>query len=235
MNQSTVLGMVCALVVFGVAAFTATQSPQVFLDPHGILIVMGGTTAAALICFPMRTLGNLFQVFARKVLGKYSGRNELVIEECCDLSRGYREDDGYLANKSKELKTPFLRDLVELIVQGGVSNEQLHDIMHKRTETHSERYEEEAEIFKTLSKFPPAFGLMATTLGDRTGRNPLRNSPRQFRLHPNRGEPDQAQSRRPTHAKNGARRCPAGQRKDPPAGRSRIPDGVHATRGARAL
>ncbi len=165
MNQSTVLGMVCALVVFGVAAFTATQSPQVFLDPHGILIVMGGTTAAALICFPMRTLGNLFQVFARKVLGKYSGRNELVIEECCDLSRGYREDDGYLANKSKELKTPFLRDLVELIVQGGVSNEQLHDIMHKRTETHSERYEEEAEIFKTLSKFPPAFGLMATTLG----------------------------------------------------------------------
>jgi len=41
----------------------------------------------------------------------------------------------------------------------------LRGILETRAETHFERYLDEADIFKTMSKFPPAFGLLGTTLG----------------------------------------------------------------------
>ncbi len=165
MNFSSVVGVVAALGVFIMGVFTSTENTSVFLNHHGILVVVGGTAAASLICFPGSLLFALVKVCLRKVLGKYTEATHIVIKECVELARGYRNDSGHLASQVKTIKTHFLKDCIELIVQGGVSDEALEAIMEKRAETHSTRYEEEAEIFKTLAKFPPAFGLMATTLG----------------------------------------------------------------------
>ena len=48
---------------------------------------------------------------------------------------------------------------------GGIPEEALEEILAKRAITHSKRYEYDVGVFRTLSKFPPAFGLMGTTLG----------------------------------------------------------------------
>ena len=41
----------------------------------------------------------------------------------------------------------------------------MRSLLETRVETHFERYMVEADIFRAISKFPPAFGLMGTTLG----------------------------------------------------------------------
>lgn len=165
MNISSIIGIISALVVFFAALFTSTSAWGIFLDPHGILIVMGGTAAASLICFPLSTFVTLGKVFFKKVLGKYADTHAMVIYEVVDLARGYRDNQNYLQQKVDSIKMPFLKESVQMFIEGGMEEHVFDRIMRKRALTHFKKHEEEAGIFKTIAKFPPAFGLMGTTLG----------------------------------------------------------------------
>jgi chemotaxis protein MotA len=165
MNFSSIFGVAAALVVLSISVLTSSRSPAVFLDPHGILIVLGGTAAAGLMCFPPRFYLRIAKVFKNKFLGNYAMRHEIVIREIVDLARGHRENPDYMKTKVKTLRTAFLADAVNLIAQGGIPEQALDEILQKRAATHSKRYDYDVGVFKTLAKFPPAFGLMGTTLG----------------------------------------------------------------------
>ncbi len=165
MNFSSITGSLAALIVVVLGIITSSKSAHVFLDLHGILIVLGGTAAAGLMCFPIHFYKRITGVFVKKFLGKYDVRNEVVINEIVDLAKGLRENPDYLGQKVKSLKTPFLADAVQLMVLGGIPEDALDEILVKRAVTHSKRYDYDAGIFKTLAKFPPAFGLLGTTLG----------------------------------------------------------------------
>ncbi|MDZ4676552.1 MAG: MotA/TolQ/ExbB proton channel family protein [Oligoflexia bacterium] len=165
MNFSSIIGIISAIAVFFTALITSTSSHDIFLNPHGILIVIGGTAAASIICFPLPTLFKLFKVFFQRIIGKNATQHQVVIAEIVDLARGAREDALYLQNRLPLIKTDFLKEAIDIMVQGGISEHALDIILKKRTMTHYKRYEEDAAIFKTIGKFPPAFGLLGTTLG----------------------------------------------------------------------
>lgn len=165
MNFSSLLGVAAALFVLVFGIITSSKSPVVFLDTHGILIVFGGTAAAALMCFPMRFYVQVSKVIWYKFLGNYAIRRELVIRELVDLAKGVRENPEYLKTKVKTLKTPFLVDVVLLMNQGGFTDDSLDEIMYKRASVLTKRYDQDVGVFRTIAKFPPAFGLMGTTLG----------------------------------------------------------------------
>ena len=99
------------------------------------------------------------------MIGKYAKRHEVVILEVVELAKGYREDQSFLNNRLAQIQTPFLKDGIELMTQGGIPDHAVDAILRKRAMTQSKRYDEDAEIFKSIAKFPPAFGLMGTTLG----------------------------------------------------------------------
>jgi chemotaxis protein MotA len=164
MNFSSILGLVLAVLVFVTAAVTSTSNAKVFLDAHAFLIVIGGTVAASLLSFSFTRLSSLFKIFYKKVLG---GEKEfgLVLVEIVDLARGYRENEGYLKQKAPTLQHPFLREAVTLLAEGGIEAHDLDDILNKRTKNAYHRFEEDAENFKALSKFPPAFGLLGAVIG----------------------------------------------------------------------
>ncbi len=165
MNLSSLFGVLSGLVVLVGAILTSSKSARVFLDPHGILIVFGGTAAAGLICFPLRFYIGVTRALIKKFFGNYITRFESVIFEVVDLAKGTRENPNYMKNKLNSLQTPFLRDAVSLIVQGGIPQEALDTILLKRAATYTKRYDYDVSVFRTIAKFPPAFGLMGTTLG----------------------------------------------------------------------
>lgn len=165
MNFSSIFGVIAALTVLVFGITTSTKTPQVFLDVHGILIVIGGTAAAALMCFPFHFFIQVAKVFINKFLGNYAIRREIVILEIVDLAKGFRENPDYLKNKVAGIKTPFLADAVGILIQGGFSNDVIDEILYKRASILTKRYDQDVGIFRTIAKFPPAFGLMGTTLG----------------------------------------------------------------------
>lgn len=164
MNFSSLSGLILAIVVLVGAMVSSTSNAKVFLDAHAILIVIGGTFAASLLSFSGKKMLLLTGIFFKRVLGK---NNEVttVMTEIVDLAKGYRENEEYLKNKKDQIKTPFLKEGLELILDSGIDPDDIDKILLKRSHSINHRYEEDAENFKALSKFPPAFGLLGAVIG----------------------------------------------------------------------
>ena len=164
MNISTPLGFIVGAVVIYFAVTTGIKNPGIFLSPHAAAIVIGGTTAAALICFPFTYFLSLFKVFFRAWLGK--GKQEQIdtINEIVKLS--HIVNDGHkMTDELKKIKNLFLREALELLENGGLSEDELNEVLEKRVELQNEIYKRDSLTFKIIGKFPPAFGLIGTTLG----------------------------------------------------------------------
>ncbi|MBO9666182.1 MAG: MotA/TolQ/ExbB proton channel family protein [Bdellovibrio sp.] len=164
MNLSALLGLMMAFTVLIGAMVTSTDKAKVFLDTHAFVIVIGGTIAASLLSFSAKKLLALIKVFFKRALGKNDDIN-VAITEMVDLAKGYRENDSYLRDKVATIKTPFLKEVISMSVEGAVDPEQMDKILVKRAHNMNHRYEEDAEIFKALAKFPPAFGLLGAVIG----------------------------------------------------------------------
>jgi chemotaxis protein MotA len=165
MNVSSILGIILAASVFLGAALTSTKDYKVFLDIHAIMVVCGGTLAATMTSFSIKSIFGMLKVFFLRTLGNQLTTYEAVIAEIVDLARGYRENDRYLVDKVKIIKSPFLREAIEMMVEGGIEPKEMDQILQKRAMTHYSRYEQDAEMFLIMSKFPPAFGLLGAVLG----------------------------------------------------------------------
>lgn len=167
MNVSTLVGLAASLIVFVLAILESSSNAMVFADTHAILIVMGGTLAASLVCFSLPQVFGLFKVFVRRMLGKNKHDYSKIIDEVALLSKGYREGRQALAQTITKISDPFLADAAGILswLESDVTPDELRTLLETRAATHFERYMSEADIFRTIAKFPPAFGLMGTTLG----------------------------------------------------------------------
>jgi chemotaxis protein MotA len=167
MNLSTLIGFLLSAIVFGVALFGSAKNAGMFLDSHAILIVLGGTVAASCSCFSLPKMAELFWVFIRRMIGKKKWDYYGLIGEIVNLAKAYRKGRANFEAALGSLSDPFLKDAAEVLffMEADVSTDDLRDLLETRAETHFERYLAQAEQFRTISKFPPAFGLMGTTLG----------------------------------------------------------------------
>ncbi len=163
--NSSLLGLILASVVFLIVALTSVQNSMVFLDWHAILIVLGGTASAALLSFSWKKIVELFRIFLSRVMKDTTKRYSEVIDEIVDISQNYRNNDAYLTEVMPNLKNLFLKEGLELMVEGGLSDTEMDFILQKRAKTHFVRYEEDSHMFTTLAKFPPAFGLLGAVVG----------------------------------------------------------------------
>jgi len=140
------------------------SNPMIFANPHSIGIVLGGTIAAALICFPFEHFFNIFHVLIRALLGKQHKEIINVINEIVEISE-FSNDGGELTSKIESVKNPFFKECIELLVDNSLTVDELEEVLEKRVELQNERYRQENATFRIIGKFPPAFGLIGATLG----------------------------------------------------------------------
>lgn len=165
MNFSSLFGVVAgAAVLFG-AMSGATTDLGFFLDWHGILIVVGGTAAAASISFPINKILELTRVFALRVLGHKKVDFQGTIQQILELNKKAGMGANGLKYAINDIKHDFLREAVELVAAGVLTESELRQTLEQRVATTEERYLKEANMFRIIGRFPPAFGLLATTLG----------------------------------------------------------------------
>ena len=164
MNFSSIVGFLTAGGVLFFAVHEAGGSRDVILNIHAFMIVIGGTFAAACVCFPLSAIMNLSFQALKRLLGVGGVNFAAIIREVNDLAEGLRKDPNHMKTAIANVKNPFLKEGIELIING-VTEEQLVDIMGARIGTFKRTYDAEVNMFKTLGKFPPAFGLLGTTFG----------------------------------------------------------------------
>jgi len=165
MNFSSLFGCFFGVGVMYFALAETGMSLAFFLDKHGMAIVVGGTLAAASISFPIIKVLTLAKVFLLRVLGRNRVDYQGTINQILELNKKAAGGVTALNEVAPTIKHEFLREAVTL-VGGGVLNErEIRTTLDQRLKTMETRYMEEANMFRIIGRFPPAFGLLATTLG----------------------------------------------------------------------
>lgn len=167
MNLSTTAGFLLSSAVFFASCFLSINNPSVLIDPQSLLVVVGGTMAVSFICFPLNEITGLLKVFFKRIFAGNRKNYSSLVGEIATLSKakkiGKKDFDQAIINT----KDPFLKEGAEILywAESNVSKEELRELLETRVQTTFNEYMGSADIFRTIAKFPPAFGLLGTTLG----------------------------------------------------------------------
>lgn len=165
MNFSSLIGLMLGVGVMWAALTHTTDNLSFFLDPHGILIVFGGTLAAASISFPIAKVFALTKVFLLRVLGRNRVDFQGTIAQLLELNKKASISLSSMQDMIPQLKHEFLREAIALVAAGVLNEREIRTVLEARVKTIEKRYLNEANMFRIIGRFPPAFGLLATTLG----------------------------------------------------------------------
>lgn len=158
------LGFILAIGLLQAGMHILGLNVSYYIDSVAILIVFGGTISAAVITYPVSDLIKMLKAFIR-IARKTPEEKEETVIQIIKLSQAALKSKKALMDASQDQTlNPFLRDGIDLIL-AGFSREDLLYIMQERIMRDREREESYGALLRTLSKYPPAFGLVGTVLG----------------------------------------------------------------------
>jgi chemotaxis protein MotA len=162
MDITTLIGWVLAafLIVNGITI------PKLgnFYDVPSIQIVLGGTAAALIACYPFRMLKDI-----PKHIGICFKGNKFdcagTIDKIVDYAMIARKD-GLLAleDKAEEIKDPFFKQAILMIVDAN-DPDKVRALLEKECDDKAVRHEEVRGLYLKGSALAPAFGMIGTLVG----------------------------------------------------------------------
>lgn len=165
MNVAGLLGIISGLTVFIYTVSTSSKNAKVFLDPHGMMIVLGGTLTVALLCFPLARLFHALKVVINRLLGKNDFNYAENIEIIVNTSQVYRSNPKAALEQIPANAHPFFKEGMQMLVEYGFNSEDLNNILQNSNDGKKKRDHDEVKVWHTISRFPPAFGLLGATVG----------------------------------------------------------------------
>ncbi|MFZ9596207.1 MAG: motility protein A, partial [Bdellovibrionia bacterium] len=119
----------------------------------------------ASISFPITEILSLLQVFVMRFLGRHHKNYKEVINQILELHKKSSLGIGAISEYIPSLKHEFLREAASLVANGVLTEAEIRATLEQRLKTTETKLMHEANMFRTIGKYPPAFGLLATTLG----------------------------------------------------------------------
>ena len=164
MNFAGIIGYLLAIAVVAFSILTSVKEPKIFSDIHGIVLVMGGTVAVGLMTFNFKRLTGAIGVLVRKTFG--GGVNySATIKQIVSVANAYRTDPKNITQLVNKDAHPFLKEGVGLIADYGFQPDEMDAILTNSIKGKKKRDLDENKVWHTVSRFPPAFGLMGATIG----------------------------------------------------------------------
>ncbi len=164
MNPSTLIGAVAGIVMLAIVlAFSATD-PGMYVNLPGLAIVLGGTLAATFISYPLREVVRVFALL-RTIFRNERVRTDQDIDELVALSQLWMKNDVRKVEDALEkVANPFLRTGVQLVIDN-TPEEQIIELLQWRIARLRAREHAEAQMFRVMAGFAPAFGMLGTLVG----------------------------------------------------------------------
>lgn len=162
MDIATVVGILAGMLVIALAIFTGGDFAT-FTNLPGLLIVIGGATAATVIRFPLWGVVNALALGGRVAFTHKRVEPRDLIEQIAGLSDIVRRQ-GPLGLESIHLDDAFLAKGVQHVVDG-YDSEFIREALERERDLNLERLEEGQRIFKAIGDSAPAFGMIGTLVG----------------------------------------------------------------------
>lgn len=159
-----ILPAIATLIVslFGVTIFR-NISPGTIFNPDAIIIILGGTTIAVLIGFPLKRIRQSI-ADVRDAFTDDRDRDS-VVREIMAIARVYRRADiRTLEKRLDHVRDGLMRVGVSLLINNHRS-EAIRSIMEREITGRLVHLHFSENILKTIARLTPAFGLVGTVIG----------------------------------------------------------------------
>lgn len=158
-----ILGIAIAVVSLIASIVHLGQSAESYFDFVAVAMVLGGTTAVAIITMPWEMRREIkarfFELFSRR-----NPDRKRLLQDCMTINENALKGIYTYSPSEKNMAQAILRDGVELI-QLGLAPDKIQAMLKERLFQASERTRTISGSIRSLAKYPPAFGLVGTVLG----------------------------------------------------------------------
>ncbi len=166
MDLATVIGIVLALFAIAISAYIGDVDVSILFKRYeAFILVFGGTIAATMISFPMKTFTRGLRTgFAMAFTEPQYHEHEIIANLVTFAEKARREGLLALENEAAELDDEFMRKGIQLVIDGRDA-----DIIRKILETEvlfvQERNAKAEAVLMTMGGFSPTLGIIGTVLG----------------------------------------------------------------------
>ncbi len=169
MSLSSLMGVLLGFGLFFAAIAMATDNYLGFVSGASVLMVVGGTTAAAYMSYQPRYVGLAFKAIWWMIRKPKSTREGLNTEILRLIQWAYLvQSKGLpaLENEIKKLQTsePLVKYCAELVATG-YKPEDIRKMLDTAVEAHFERKTVPVAVLKQMASAAPAFGMIGTLVG----------------------------------------------------------------------
>jgi chemotaxis protein MotA len=166
LDLATVIGIVLALFSIAISAYIGDVDVSILFKRYeAFILVFGGTIAATMISFPMKTFVRGIRTgFAMSFTEPQYHEHEIIANLVTFAEKARREGLLALENEAAELDDEFMRKGIQLVIDGRDA-----DIIRKILETEvlfvQERNAKAEAVLMTMGGFSPTLGIIGTVLG----------------------------------------------------------------------
>lgn len=164
MRLTTYIGLILGVAVVVVAVYAKGGDMRLFTNAVGLLISVGGTTAATTLSSSRETAGQAFDALKRLFFTGIRPRKE-VADALLAIARQAKA--GGLASLDADKLSPgdlYLHMGVQLVADG-VESERIDELMRLSSDTLSDKRASAERMFKLMGTYSPMFGLVGTLIG----------------------------------------------------------------------
>ncbi len=163
MDLGTVLGLLAGIALI-LSAILMSSDIQTFTNYPSVMIVCGGSLAAALVSFPLPRIFGVAKIVKNCFFAKSRDPRALITDmvKYAEIARR----DGILAldNLTEEISDPFVVSGIQMAVDG-TDPDLIEAIMMSDLEAVEARHAEGKALFDNIGRFAPAFGMIGTLIG----------------------------------------------------------------------
>lgn len=162
MDFGTLLGLVGCFGIIIYSIVSEGGSLTLYLNPHPIVIVMGGSAMVSMMKFGIKPFLAGFKIAGRAFIYKKYLPDE-IIQEAVVIAEAARKG-GLISLQEIQVKDPFLKKGVQLLVDG-FDIAVIKKMLTKEMNLTVERHMQGQKIFKSIAEAGPAMGMIGTLLG----------------------------------------------------------------------
>ncbi len=164
MNPSTLIGIVGSVLLLGAVLAFSAEDAALFVDFPSLGIVVLGTLAATFISYPLSEVLRIFRLIGT-VLRNERMYTEQDIDDLIAISRLWMKGDIRKVESALEnVSNPFLKTGVQLVIDM-TPEQDIVDLLQWRISRLRAKERAEAQLFRTMAGFAPAFGMVGTLVG----------------------------------------------------------------------
>jgi chemotaxis protein MotA len=164
MDLATIIGLIMASVLVLSAILLGGGGLMPFIDTASVMIVIGGSIAATLINYPLKTCLGLVKVTKNCFLSKLPTPIEVIIQ-FKDLTQIARKD-GIVAleERLEDIDDTFMMRGLDMVI-GGSPKEEICKVMELELNYIDDRHRMGKKVLDSIAAAAPAFGMIGTLIG----------------------------------------------------------------------